>query len=459
LGRFDERRISDPIYGTIALSELELQVIDSPAFQRLRNVKQLGLAHYVFPGSDFSRFSHSVGVCHIAGRILGTLKDHGVAISEDEIQLYRLAALVHDIGHYPFSHAMEYALKNHHAAVLLGGKEMAAPLHHEQVGEQILLLDPDLKNLVDGKQLGAILTGKEPPRFTNTVSSDLDADRIDFLLRTAHHTGLPYGSVDLDYIISQMRLDPGGHIVLTHKAVRAADHFLLCRFFDRQQVAFHKTVAGFELVLKDVLAELMSRDDIPCDPDEVKKMIGSGGEWLQYDDASVVGDLRSLYDSERRSGSALSLKLASILERQPPKLICEVEYMADRTDDQADHFAREEKQLLKELGYAAQRANIDPTFLYPYRNNLGITKVSPTMSIAKAAATGVDEEFDQTVRILSPKGNESKPIFDLPHSLMKVLGGQALYSLRLYALVPPDKPEAARTIEEHIRGEVALPWK
>lgn len=459
MGRFDERRISDPIYGTIALSKLELQVIDSPAFQRLRNVKQLGLAHYVFPGSDFSRFSHSIGVCHIAGRILDALKDHGVDISEEEVQLYRLAALVHDIGHYPFSHAMEYALKNHHAAVLLDGKEMAAPLHHEQVGEQILLLDPHLKNLVDGKQLGAILTGKEPPRFTNTVSSDLDADRIDFLLRTAHHTGLPYGSVDLDYIISQMRLDPDENIVLTHKAVRAADHFLLCRFFDRQQVAFHKTVAGFELVLKDVLAELMKRDEIPCDPESVRKMIESGREWLQYDDASVVEDMRKLYERERESRSALSVKLGSVLERRPPKLICEVEYMADRSDDQAERFAREEKQLLKELENAAKKADIDPTFLYSYRNSLGITKVAPTMSTAKAAANGVDEEFDQTVRILNPKGDGSKPIFDLPHSLMKVLGGQKLYSLRLYALIPPDKPEAAKTIEQHIRREVALPWK
>jgi hypothetical protein len=188
-------------------------------------------------------------------------------------------------------------------------------------------------------------------------------------------------------------------------------------------------------------------------------MIGSGREWLEYDDASVAEDMRSLYYNARGSGSVLSLKLASILERHPPKLICEVEYMADRTDDQAGKFAREERQLLKELGNAADKAGIDPTLLYPYRNNLGITKVAPTMSVAKAAADGVDEEFDQTVRILSPKGDESKPIFDLPHSLMKVLGGQALYSLRLYALVPPDKPEAAKAIEQYIRAEVALPWK
>jgi HD superfamily phosphohydrolase len=459
LGPFDERLISDPIYGTITLSKRELEVVNTPAFQRLRNIKQLGLAHYVYPGADYSRFSHSLGVCHILGRILGSLHDHGVDIPVEEIELYRLAALLHDVGHYPFSHAMEQALDNYHAAVLLGGKEMAAPLNHEEVGEQIILLDPEVKTLVEGPSVAAILTGKEPPRFTNTVSSDLDADRIDFLLRTAHHTGLPYGAVDLDYIISQMRLDPNGHICLRHKAVRAADHFLLCRFFDRQQVAFHKTVAGFELVLKDVLNELMGRDDIVSDADEVKDMIASGGDWLAYDDASVIAEMRDLYDEVKASGSPMSLKLSSILERHPPKLICELEYMADRGAEQAEKFAHEHKQLLKAIPAAAEKAGIDPSLLYPWRTRLGITKVPPMMPTARAASGDVEEEFHQTIRILNPKGTESKPIFDLRESLMKTLADKAWFSLRLFALLPPDKADAKAVIEAHIRDEVLLPWK
>src|SRR5690348_16368350 len=106
-------RISDPIYGTIGITAIERDIIASPAFQRLRNIKQLGLAHYVFPGSDYSRLAHSLGVCHIAAETFGILSNRCPEPRPDdrEVQQYRLAALLHDCGHYPFSHAMEYAFK------------------------------------------------------------------------------------------------------------------------------------------------------------------------------------------------------------------------------------------------------------------------------------------------------------------------------------------------------------
>src|SRR5579862_6668732 len=111
--RFNEKRIADPVHGTIGLSALEANIIGTPAFQRLRNVKQLALAPLVYPGANYTRFSHSLGVCHVTGLILTALQqttqfsDSEGSISDDEIQLYRLAALLHDIGHYPFSHVME----------------------------------------------------------------------------------------------------------------------------------------------------------------------------------------------------------------------------------------------------------------------------------------------------------------------------------------------------------------
>src|SRR5258708_15029624 len=104
LGTFARKRVSDVIHGPIGLSELELDLIQSPAFQRLRGIKQLGLAHYVYPSADYSRFSHSLGVCHVAGQILTSLREVGVTMTEEEIQLYLLAALVHGLGHYPLLH-------------------------------------------------------------------------------------------------------------------------------------------------------------------------------------------------------------------------------------------------------------------------------------------------------------------------------------------------------------------
>lgn len=113
------KRISDPVHGIISLTEVELAVVDSRAFQRLRGVRQLGLAHYVFPGADYTRFAHSLGACHVMGRIMEALKSGGASIDAKMVQVHRLAALLHDVGHYPFSHATEHAMEDHYKDTLL----------------------------------------------------------------------------------------------------------------------------------------------------------------------------------------------------------------------------------------------------------------------------------------------------------------------------------------------------
>src|ERR1700723_1913060 len=101
------KRIADPVHGTIELRDVELEIVGTNIFQRLRNVKQLGLAHLVYPAADYSRFSHSLGACHVAGLITNALTGgKHIELSDADISLYRVAALLHDVGHYPFSHAM-----------------------------------------------------------------------------------------------------------------------------------------------------------------------------------------------------------------------------------------------------------------------------------------------------------------------------------------------------------------
>src|SRR5580693_4756295 len=130
---FNARRISDPVHNAIGLSDVEAAIIASRAFQRLRNVKQLGLASLVFPGADYSRLSHCVGVCHVTGRILSALAANtDLKLDDDKIQAYRMAGLLHDIGHYPFSHAMEDALQNYSTKPLLkNGGVPIKTLNHE----------------------------------------------------------------------------------------------------------------------------------------------------------------------------------------------------------------------------------------------------------------------------------------------------------------------------------------
>ena len=113
--KYSRAKITDPVHGTIELSQLEIDLLSTGAFQRLRNVKQLGLAHLVFPGADYSRLSHSIGVNHITGKILDALKSNtGVLIEDEEYELYRLAGLLHDVGHYPYSHTFEDAVSTYY---------------------------------------------------------------------------------------------------------------------------------------------------------------------------------------------------------------------------------------------------------------------------------------------------------------------------------------------------------
>ena len=163
--KFSTRRIADPVHGTIRLSELEIELLSTQAFQRLRNVKQLGLAHLVFPGADYSRLSHSIGVNHVTGRILDSLINNtGEEIDDAEYELYRVAGLMHDVGHYPFSHTFENAVSTFYqnksqpmltvdSSLVPDDTEQLVPydesirirdsLDHEEVGR--LLLETDLE--------------------------------------------------------------------------------------------------------------------------------------------------------------------------------------------------------------------------------------------------------------------------------------------------------------------------
>ena len=161
----------------------------------------------------------------------------------------------------------------------------------------------------------------------NLISSDLDADRIDYLLRTAHHSGLPYGSVDLDYIISQMRVDKDRKVCLTMKALRAADHMLLCRYFDYLQSTFHKTVRGIELVLEDVIMALLDSGLISCSRYDVTGMIRDG-TWERFDESCLIEKIRGF--NNNTDDPETVAKTNSILKRWPPKLVWEDEFLASR---------------------------------------------------------------------------------------------------------------------------------
>ena len=468
--------LSDPVHNFITLTEPELHLIQAKSFQRLRSIKQLGLANYVYPAADYSRLSHSLGVCHLTGLFLENLKNEaGATISQDEISRYRIAALLHDIGHYPFSHAMEFSIKKFYSTKMLVprtskertiNEEYEKFYLHERVGKEILRSDGEIvkilhKHKIDPEEIYSIFLREKPLRFRNLISSDLDADRIDFLLRTSHHTGLPYGALDVMYLLSQVRLDLDGRICIHPKALRTADHFLLARYFDYQSVAYHKTVAGLELVLKDIIAVLLESGKVQCGATDVRKLIRSG-EWIHFDDARIFQAIFNLKKATKIS--SLKLRTCAVLERIPPKLLVEYEEFALRNPASVQSFRMKKNRVDERIRDWAKRFGIKEDLWYLWQlPGQALTKIGSRipMSTLENQDEILNDEYDQSIRVFDPVTQKSKPITETDYSLMKLLSEQALFSLKLFILFPPDKIHLRSKIREYIKEDLKdeITWK
>ncbi|MBI3910335.1 MAG: HD domain-containing protein [Armatimonadetes bacterium] len=453
MSAFNFKRIADPVHGTIGVSELEIAILQTSSFQRLRQVRQLGLAHLVFPGADYSRFSHSVGACHVAGRMLDALEaNSAVTIDAHEKQLYRLAALLHDVGHYAFSHAMEEAIANHFSKMLFTGASAPAgtrPLFfkHERAGEEVVKEDPEIRSALEGggfdpAKVSHVFMREDPAlRFSSLVSSDLDADRIDYLLRTALHTGLPYGSADLGYLLTQICF-ADDRICFREKALRTAEHFLLCRYFDYQQITYQKTVAGLELVLKDVLTALLEAGGLAFSAADVTGYIRSR-EWSRFDDTFVTQRIAELRGDT--SDPALKLKCDAILERRPPKLLGAWEKIDELI--KPEHSRLLLKTARDKRDQWADTLGLDPKLIYVWDKPLtALTKIQPYAPIrdtvdGHGTAGDVEEvrrKFEEEIHILRAPDTPLVPIVALKNSLMSVLSRYTLYAVRVYAVVPDE---------------------
>ena len=464
--KYSHAKITDPVHGTIELSQLEIDLVSTGAFQRLRNVKQLGLAHLVFPGADYSRLSHSIGVNHVTGKILDALKSNtGAHIKDDEYELYRLAGLLHDVGHYPYSHTFEDAVSTYYqdrfqtdlgthadesSQVEIGPHlsethdQTLTSLDHEDVGRTLLKRDPEITAVlasygIDPSDIDRIFS-RQPsddgqiPRFANLISSDLDADRIDYLSRTAQHTGLPYGLVDIEYLLSQMRLDQKERICLDPSALRTAEHFLLGRYFDYQQVNFHKTVASLEWALQGVINALLSSGAIDCSPKAIERKI-ERGEWPHFDDYEIWRLVRELENDP--PSEVVRAKTRAITRRVPPKLIGSIEFFGNRS--RLSEYNLYMQFLNRTCDDLATELGIDRELWYVWGSKkMSLTKLGTSLpaSLTDSEREDYEDALEQSVFI--KEGDESKPISAIPRSLMSVLSENVLFSTRIYVILEKD---------------------
>ncbi|MGA2934786.1 MAG: HD domain-containing protein [Methanomicrobiales archaeon] len=216
--------IKDPVHGYVEVEAELLPLLDSPPVQRLRHVKQLGFSCLVYPGANHTRFEHSLGTMHLA-----TILARHLGLDPADVLLIGAAGLLHDIGHGPFSHTSEAFLS-----------EFAGHDHH-QVDH--LLGEPALASAIeeadlDPAAISALVRGEHP--LADLIHGDLDADRMDYLLRDAHYTGVPYGTVDAERLIQSSILTDGG-LGIVESGVQAAESLLIARTLMRSAVYFHHT--------------------------------------------------------------------------------------------------------------------------------------------------------------------------------------------------------------------------
>jgi len=258
-----EKLYRDPIHDLIALHKnsaddrLLMRLIDTAPVQRLRRIRQLGLAYLAYQGAEHSRFTHSIGVMHIATRILDHLAKEW-PISRQQRLAVRCAALLHDVGHGPFSHVFEQVTRISH-------EKWTEKIITDPRSEVFQILSEYSRRLP--QQVVDILAGRSSPAFlSQIITSQLDSDRFDYLLRDSLMTGVKYGVYDLERLIKVLRLDRAGdRIVIAPNGIPAVEKYLQARYHMYTQVYLHKTVRAAESMLILLLrraASLLGQDKL-----------------------------------------------------------------------------------------------------------------------------------------------------------------------------------------------------
>jgi HD superfamily phosphohydrolase len=225
--------------------KLIVDLIDSSEFQRLRRIRQLGLAMFTYQGAEHSRFTHSLGVMHLMTRALNLLSSRNQISAEARV-VGRAGALLHDLGHGPFSHVVEKVFAFHHE-----DRTRSIVLDPQTEVNQILRsFDPRLPEL-----LAALYTKTYTPSFVaQLVSSQLDCDRMDYLLRDSLMTGAKYGIYDIEWVLHALSIDePSGRVYVESKGLYAVEAYLQARYYMFRQVYFHRTLRSAEAVLVSAL--------------------------------------------------------------------------------------------------------------------------------------------------------------------------------------------------------------
>ncbi len=292
--------ITDPIHKYIPITDLEKKLIDTEFFQRLRKIRQLAGAHLVYPSAQHTRFEHSIGAMHLAGLAAESLLNKGYITCKEDVESLRIAALLHDIGHGPFSHLFEEVLR----------EKKSNKINHEIIGKRIIketiITDILEKYGYDGDYVCKLSFGESQKMFYDEIiAGSLSVDIMDYLPRDSFFTGAEYGKVDYHRLISSLEVLSNGHLGIDKSAINSLESMLISRYQMFKAVYFHKTVRAGEVML---LHSLISAD---------KQLNFSNftiEEYLDYTDDKTIDIICSLKENKFASELALDYKKRNLFK-------------------------------------------------------------------------------------------------------------------------------------------------
>lgn len=350
--------LRDPLYGNVPIEyKVILDIIDTKEFQRLRRVRQLSGVSIVFHTAEHSRFSHSIGTYYIAYRFVNesVLKDY---LQEEEKVLFMISALLHDIGHGPFSHAFEKAFA----------------INHEEIGSKIITGNTEVGNLL--KQYGnlalevaSILQHKSKHKIIESlISSQLDVDRLDYLNRDASMTNANYGFVDVDRIIRILRIKDG-RVCFDYKGLHTIENYLMSRYHMYWQIYYHKAARSYEVVLEQIyhyINDIKASFKIDYSPAFMSFLEDNNNleAYLKLDDYYIVGMILELEHHQDKTLAYLAscflnrhlFSHETIEENGPTKPQLDI-MNHFRNNEELKYFYKEE--MVSQSAYLKSKRNLD----------------------------------------------------------------------------------------------------
>lgn len=452
MGEIVKKVLYDNIHDAITLTRAESRILTSAYYQRLKWIRQLGFSFYVFSGATHTRFAHGLGVLHIMDKILKSINK---AVPDEKLfdptitdsktifhRTMRLAALLHDIGTFPFSHTIELAYINHWKQQRHHG--VRTPMaNHETLGQSIILETPFEGGItkilkeedIDPVYLAAVIAGKSKDLLANQLlHSDVDADRMDYLLRDAHHTGIQLGLYDKDYLINKLTVSEiNGQEVLCVKedAVNTVEYFLLCRYSWYSQIIHDGTGYKFDLIAAKIYEYFLENGLAHAFDHLVKNVIQIPNKYFTFNDSYFMAKVHEYLDGHithpmiRELSEMLTGRLAPKqikIEPVEPTLVQSNEHRQEliKTVTQVAQWLKEE---LRELNPQAWMIFDIPT------SDIMFTKNLETL---KKEYRDLDLRLTRDpVKVLTRHG-ETKLLVEVSNSLMKILSQYRNFIPRIY---------------------------